>query len=162
MHPNPKLFHRSGQTKRKTISLLCKPCIKKSIICSGFVSLMLTRSYCCSLVGYLHSAEAPVKSACKSKNQADCLTQLIKLGSSVQILNERLAKGSHIPHSPVISSISREARVSYLCCVALTLPLGKSISLRARCEATVEKKAVRHSYHEVQSVEGIIFLRISP
>lgn len=75
--------------------------------------------------------------------------------------SQQSGKTSHIHHIPVISSISSEARVSYLCCVASTLPLGNSRILPTGCEATIENGAFKHTYQKTRSSVGF-FVFVSP
>lgn len=69
---------------------------------------------------------------------------------------------SRVHHISVISSISYEARVSYLRCVALTLALGNSYLLLARCDVKCWKESGPRIYRRVKSSVGNIFLRITP
>lgn len=84
------------------------------------------------------------------------------MGRTVQIPPHRQqpSEESNIDHSPVISSISLEARVGYLRRVASTSILGNSDLLRLGEDATVERGAFGNIYHKQRGFVGVIFLLI--
>lgn len=123
---------------------------------------MLPRSYC-RFLGYWWAIAAQRKHWLKVRLRAKIkwIWSLVdKKGNLSPNISREPTKRNHIHHSPVISSISSEARVSYLCCVALTLPFGNSNLLRVGCDATVE--SVKTYLPESRERRGHDFFFVSP
>lgn len=78
------------------------------MVCCGFVSLMLTPSYCCS-TGCL--AESLDQSVGERKTIPFLSVCVVNKGSVVQTFAISLTRRAIFPPSPVISSISSEAKL---------------------------------------------------
>lgn len=137
----------------------------KSIVCSGFVSLALTRSYCCSsgfcllLSGILVVKKKrrrkkwkegkKGKSERKSKNlPVRPLSHLTQIHEALIFLNSPARRAIFTTSLKLVAYPQRLGRVSHLSCVASTLPSETAVHFYQDAEAPFENTVTAHTYHK--------------